>query len=137
MEAKYHFGLPFIDEEHKTLFKIAEELKKGLENEIVVDLFLTAAQLYEYVITHLEHEEQLIRDWEMYREHVSQHKRLKYKLDNVFGRINNPFFIDQSALLLELHDLVVEWLQIHILQEDAKYVGYLKAKEEIEELFAA
>lgn len=128
MDKQFNLGIDVIDNEHATLFKIGEELKKSLNGETHTDLYLTASRLYEYVLTHLEHEEKLIMEWSGYREHLGQHNRLKFELDNLFERISRPFFIDNTSLLQELHDFVIKWLQIHILKEDVKYVEFLRSK---------
>ena len=123
MEAQYKLGLSIVDDEHAKLFDLNQRLASAPADEALI----LASELYDYVFTHLVHEEQLLQGWEFFDVHVSQHKRLTFVLDNIFEKLNRPMFIDIHGALEELRTFVDEWLRVHILQEDAQYVGYLKS----------
>jgi hemerythrin len=124
----YLLGVPVIDEEHIKLFYLSNRLEAILNGTSLLSSFDIAAELYEYVWTHLKHEEELIKGWEGYASHVMQHRALTYQLDNLFEQISRPLFIDASTCILEeLRTLVVDWLTKHILVDDAQFIPWLKS----------
>lgn len=130
MDAAYVLGIPEIDKQHSRLFELNNRIKAilaGVEQGSAKDI---AAELYDYVLTHLSYEEKLIECWESYYSHVNEHRRLTFNLDNLFEKINRQHLYRESAdgYLQELAEFINNWLNVHIKEEDVLYVPYLLSR---------
>ena len=113
-------GVPEIDDEHKRIFDLIEEVDAALKSD--VDSVSTAMallnELKKYAVTHFAHEEAYmasIKDPELERQQKEHQSFVKKVNSYRFSDIT-----DETAreLLLELLDYLSKWLMSHILGSD-------------------
>lgn len=137
--SRFEMGIPILDEQHKTLFGIYQELDElqhldpALVNEKIQDVI---QRLQDYTLSHFNTEENLLREasYQDLEKQVHSHA--------TFIRLSNQFNIELSYLNpLILENMVIfikKWLFSHILKEDRKYmecvVQYLQTKEVLDDL---
>ena len=120
---EFKTGIPQIDEEHKKLFEIADQIYELKNEEFVHDKYdnirAILEQLREYTDTHFTHEEEYMRSIgykNMFMQKV-QHDALRqqmaeWDLDSIDE--NQDEAIDQMLTI------VTDWLVNHILGYDKK-----------------
>ena len=123
----YSLDNSILDEEHKTLFKIAEEAFAVVEPELKHEKIRNILnRLYEYMKVHFSHEEEYMQ--EINYPQFEIHKELH---ENIVNTINE--FVKQLATLSEdsfekeLAKLIDGTIVHHIVQEDKKIISWLKA----------
>lgn len=116
-----------LDDEHKTLFKIAEEAFAVVEPELKHEKIKNILnKLYEYMKVHFSHEEEYMQ--EINYPQFEIHKEIH---ENIVNTINE--FVEQLATLSEdsfekeLAKLIDGTIVHHIVQEDKKIISWLKA----------
>jgi hemerythrin len=117
----YELGIPAIDEQHKKLFEIANEIDKLLNNELIIDKYdhivAIVDELRDYTTEHFAAEEayMLTNKYPKFLSHKVLHNEFIEKMGSIdFGQIDN----EQNAYLKEILNFVIEWLVDHILKED-------------------
>lgn len=105
-----------IDEQHKHLLKIANEIMSMNGHNLDVDkLKSLIIELYDYVKHHFEDEEKLME--KIGYPNLEEHKRLHSEIiDDMNFHLTNPK--DIKAILVNFRRLVTRWLIDHILKED-------------------
>ncbi len=122
-------GLTEVDDQHQELFDIARELrdaiKEGNSAEIVS---ATVVKLSEYTKYHFSLEEQLMLEdnYPDYEFHKERHQKLIDKLNELQENLN-PEDFRSSLLVLEL---LINWIQNHILDDDKNYASFVFAKKQ-------
>ena len=116
-----------LDDEHKTLFKIAEEAFAVVEPELKHEKIKNILnKLYEYMKVHFSHEEEYMQ--EINYPQFEIHKEIH---ENIVNTINE--FVKELATLSEdsfekeLAKLIDGTIVHHIVQEDKKIISWLKA----------
>ncbi|WP_051302944.1 bacteriohemerythrin [Psychromonas aquimarina] len=119
-DEEYNIGIALIDEQHKKLMAVVNELinavNEDLKNEVILSCF---DKLYDYTIYHFKSEEQYFfsldkADTEL---HKLQHKHFIEQLDNVKQSLKTD---DVSNELLWY---LTDWLLIHIQHDDKKFLN--------------
>ena len=125
MKEEYLTGIPQVDEEHTRIFELAEQAYQLLQDEHRYDKYDDLVHLVEelksYTKYHFEHEEEDMEsiDYQAIFIQRAQHKAFIQKLDE--------FEVDEDGLehqdsIIELLDLITEWLIEHIVKMD-KLIG--------------
>ena len=123
-------GLKEIDEQHKELFSIADELriaiKDGKSNEIISG---SVYRLFEYTQYHFSLEEKLMAEdnYPNFEMHKNQHQKLMVRVKELQKDIV-PDDFRSSLLVLEL---LIQWIQNHILEDDRNYANFVLANKKI------
>ena len=122
-------GIPVIDDEHKRLVELCNELYKAImssQNLVRKDAVRVALkECTDYVSTHLAHEEKLMqvcgyKDFDMHKkEHTTFTKKILEKCQN----FENENFHFSMEFVKFLHS----WILSHIAHTDRLYVDDLKA----------
>ena len=119
----YSLDNSILDEEHKTLFKIAEEAFAVVEPELKHEKIRNILnRLYEYMKVHFSHEEEYMQ--EINYPQFEIHKELH---ENIVNTINE--FVKELATLSEdsfekeLAKLIDGTIVHHIVQEDKKIIS--------------
>lgn len=118
-------GFPSIDEEHRMLLTLISRIggaaeKKSPRSEIA-SIF---DRLIDYTEKHFFHEEQLFRQYGYpdAEAHIQEHKHLVGQV----VELNR----DRNAVLPEnISDFLLDWLKVHIMGSDKKYVDFFKNKD--------
>lgn len=125
MKEEYLTGIPQVDEEHTKIFELAEEVYQLLQDELRYDkyddLIKLVDELKNYTKYHFEHEEEYMEsiDYGAIFIQRAQHKAFIQKL-NEFAV--NEGDSDHEESIIELLNLITEWLIDHILKMD-KLIG--------------
>lgn len=125
MKPEYYTGIELIDDEHKELFRIADEAYQVFKDEFIVDKFdnivAIIMKLKEYAIKHFADEEEYMQSIK-YKKFLSQkveHTEFIEKLDAIdFDQMDH----NQTETLVELLEFLNDWLIHHILEKD-KLIG--------------
>ena len=122
---KYKIGLDMVDKQHEKLFVIAGriyDLVKISEDVDKYDEIVEVIQeLKDYTVFHFEAEEAYMLETNYPK--TFSHKMLHKKFIEKVSNINITSLDDnQTEYLLEMLEIVLDWLQNHILKEDVKIV---------------
>lgn len=118
-------GIKQIDEEHRRLFEIADELYELKCEEFIPDKYDNIRQILEemreYTLTHFEHEEAYMMSigYKRMFTQKSQHDALK---ETINGWNLDAIDENQDEAIEEMLHIVTDWLVNHILNED-KLIG--------------
>jgi hemerythrin len=121
----YEIDLPGIDGEHRTLFRIADELDRaraaGLDaaaQQAIVRALAT------HTIDHFAHEERLVQAsrYPLYGWHRGQHDTARARVKDILPKIEGGDPVATRVLLLFLFD----WLRSHIRLTDRMMAAYLR-----------
>lgn len=123
LKDEYLVGIESIDNEHKVLFEIADEIYQLSVNEFVPDKYDNIADLIQrlkdYTTMHFEHEEaymESIQYKKMFTQKV-QHDHFKRKLEEMdLDSIDE----NQDEAIQDLLKFVTDWLVEHIIETDKK-----------------
>ena len=123
MKDEYLTGIEMIDNEHRVLFEIAEEIHQLCHNEYIPDKFdhITnlIQRLRDYTVMHFEHEEAYMENIQykrMFTQRI-QHDNFKRKLDTMDLEIIDD---DQEQAIEDLLKFVTDWLVEHIMETDKR-----------------
>lgn len=117
-----------IDEQHRSLFRLADELQDAIISEdasgdAVADCVW---RLTDYVIQHFADEEEMM-EAAAYPE-LPVHRGLHQQLTGETMRITARFMNDEPLTAAELGPLITRWLRDHIGLADRRFVAYLATK---------
>lgn len=124
---KYSVNVAEIDEQHKKLFSLVNDMYDAMHAGKGSDMIGTViAEFVDYTDYHFKAEERLLRQngYPEYDEHKEMHDNLSRKAHSIkeaFDRGNTPTAIEVMLLL-------TNWLNTHILEEDRKYKPYAESK---------
>jgi voltage-gated potassium channel len=117
-------GVPSIDEEHRMLIRLINELEAGIEDgthrEAVAKTF---DSLVHYTVVHFQKEESLFEKYGYPEraEHVQEHRRFTARVMDL-NRDKRYIFP------LNVSELLHSWLVGHIMGSDRKYVRFFQEK---------
>lgn len=122
---EYLTGIPQIDEEHKRLFALAEEVYQLQQNEYIPDKYDNLRdvlhELRDYTNTHFDHEE-------AYMESINYKRMFTQKVQHdALRKTVEEWEIDelseeQDQMITEILELITDWLVNHIHDND-KLIG--------------
>lgn len=127
---EYSVGFKLIDEQHKRLFTIYNQLVAIKQNEVrskKVDpdvLKKIVAELVDYVHIHFLVEEEVMRVYG-YRD-LADHKKLHEQFAELVDGVATDFQKDQLVLINSFVIRIKNWLVHHVLEEDHKYKEIFK-----------
>ena len=123
--------IPLIDEQHKKLFEIGENINILLQDHVGTDSFdeilEQITELSDYTKHHFEDEENMLKEhgYENLDEHIAEHKKFIDYLDALnFDDIDD----NQEETLKELIKFIASWIFKHINNVDFKYADYIAEK---------
>ena len=125
MKPEYYIGIKMIDEQHKQLFKYADEAYELLNDEFTPDKYVRVdillEKLYDYTVKHLADEEaymESIHYNKLFTQKV-QHQAFIEKLDE-FMESHNKEEENQDEQIMKILTYLTEWLVNHILYVDGQ-----------------
>ncbi len=114
-----------IDQQHKKLVDLVNQLhdamKSGKGKEALGNIF---EKLISYTKEHFSYEEKLMES-KNYPAFLS-HKKIHFDLTNQVIDLKNKFKSGKTSLSIEVLNFLKNWLTNHILDEDKKYVPFVK-----------
>lgn len=120
---EYKLGIPIIDEQHKKLFEISENLTYMHDINELKEIFLF---LDEYLNFHFKTEEKLMEKYNY--PHLEEHKKIHDELKEKIEGYIELYFMGNFSVLDDLEELIIQWIETHILGEDKKYHSYIREK---------
>ena len=115
-----------IDEQHKGLFKLSNEIYNLVESgvddaEHFRELFII---LNDYTVEHFIYEEMYMEEkgYPQLKEHIKQHLEFSDILKELAVGIN------KDSHIKDIGEFVTTWLLQHVLDEDMKYKIFIEAR---------
>ena len=111
---------PMIDEQHKKLIDIINELFFALmEGKACVSIENIIKELHDYTVYHFSTEEKMFeeKNYEFTEEHKAEHTFFVNKIKEFRERFN----VQDSALFFDIMNFLKDWLLNHIAIMDKKY----------------
>lgn len=122
---EYSLGIPHIDEQHRKLFDIANDIYALVANQLVTDkydqIINIINELKDYTVDHFAAEELYMKEKGFRRllSHKVAHQDFIAKMNEIdLGALDES----QEEHLREILQFVTDWLVQHILVEDKQYV---------------
>jgi hemerythrin-like metal-binding protein len=122
---QYSLGIKEIDEQHKQLVEIINELYHAfMKKELDDKLGQILDQLKDYTVYHFGTEEKYFNryGYENKKQHVAQHKKYIAEIDKMVATYKEK----PSAITYKLMNFLRSWLIEHIQGTDARYVKFFK-----------
>lgn len=122
---EYGVGIPAIDEQHKKLFDIANQISELLNNQFLLDKYdqivTVLNELRDYTVEHFAAEETYMvkHKYRKFLSHKALHSDFIEKINAVdLEKIDN----EQNLYLKDILNFVTEWLVDHILKVDKEII---------------
>lgn len=127
--SKYELGLAIIDEQHKVLVQLINDMEEVLAGKQTAQYSIVFADLIKYTRYHFTTEEALMLasgyDLDEINAHIKQHKQFIDELDIV---CKDTSLITESELQIIL-SFLINWLTNHICKVDRRLVDHLEKDE--------
>ncbi|TCK92375.1 hemerythrin [Natranaerovirga hydrolytica] len=125
-------GIPTIDAQHKKLVELCGEafdLSKEIEDgkDYYDDITMILTEIKKYTVEHFEYEESLMKEagYANLLDHEMEHTFFVKKIEKLNKKeYDEPQ--EQKEFILNLSQVLFDWLSHHILETDKKYVETLK-----------
>jgi len=106
-----------IDHEHRSLIRMANDVFSVGEPQEHRDRIIgLVKELYQYMETHFENEEDIMREcnYPRYPEHMAKHREILAEMNRAIRDIRGL-----DRYIENLQDMMVHWVIRHIAQDDA------------------
>jgi len=118
---EYSLGIKEIDDQHKILFDIIDELYQSIlamQSQDVLPSII--AKLVGYAEYHFATEEKYFKEfhYEGTEEHIAQHQSFIKEVNNFKEKLNDRI----DNLDIEIVDFLENWIVGHLGDEDRKYI---------------
>ncbi len=120
---EYSLNTPQIDNQHKTLFRLAEEMHAAMAQGKGKEVMgATLARLVQYTAEHFATEERLMRitKYPMFEAHLAEHRALTKQAGELLGE----FKAGRTPITVEVLHFLRNWLDRHIKGWDLKFGAY-------------
>lgn len=124
-EERHSIGIPTIDNQHRELFVITNQLHDLLDRDLYQDdAIKILKRLYAYTNYHFASEEGLLKEYSYpdLKGHQNSHKTFTNKIKESLEGVRQK----QNYSMAPLQDFLVEWILKHIQGEDLKYAAFFK-----------
>lgn len=111
-------GIVLVDEEHKKLFELGDQIRKELKGKHHQLIPEALNALFDYTKTHFVHEEQLMlsHGFNEFRDHKIKHENFIQHLNELKTR----WEIQDPVIARDLYRFLSEWLISHVKEEDMR-----------------
>ncbi|MGB9852179.1 MAG: bacteriohemerythrin [Candidatus Kapaibacteriota bacterium] len=123
----YSVGVSIIDNQHKQLIRIINELHEGMGTGKGKDVLgKVLFELIQYVNTHFKTEEEYMKKYgyNEYEAHRYEHE----KLTDEVKRFHEDFKSGKAILSIQIMNFLRNWLMDHIIVKDKKFGKFLNEK---------
>jgi len=127
-EERYSVHIASIDEQHKKLFSLINQLHEAMSHGKANDVMQSVLkELVAYTKTHFAAEERLLesKNYQGLVAHVHQHRKFVEKL----ASFQKDFAENKATLSITLMTFLRDWLTSHILQTDHQYSDFFAGKQ--------
>ena len=122
LDNQHKSGIPLIDEQHQNLLKRISDLKsEGGPSNDTGGILESLVEINELAREHFSHEEKLLENagYDQLEKHAAQHERILYDLNDLVLSFTNNEISESSHA--ELIQLLTDWFEKHLLQEDVHF----------------
>jgi len=128
-DSRLETGIDEIDEQHRALFALANDLHDAIEADRDRDLVENAVYaLSEYVTQHFADEEALME--RAAYPAIAEHRLLHHDLTAETLRIATRYFSGDDLLPTELAPFVASWLTQHIREVDTLVASHVRGSND-------
>jgi hemerythrin-like metal-binding protein len=120
-------GIPSIDDQHKTMITMINELFDGMQEQKEKEVLESALQmLLLFTADHFQYEEMLFEqtNYPLAQEHRDEHEKLKKQVLEVRKCFDSSL---TGLISVEVSSFLRNWLLEHIRTSDKKFVPHLIA----------
>jgi len=133
-QESFSVGIEYFDNQHKKLFKIANELQEGIlksQSKEVIKVVLH--KLHDYMKTHFHDEEAFLKFYAFsdFDSHVQSH----HEFESQILKFENDIFEGKLFVPMKLMNFLENWLFDHILKDDKEFGRSLGEKEIRSDMF--
>lgn len=124
---QYSVGIPVIDEQHKKLVAMVNELYEAMSTGKGKDVLgKVLNDLIQYTKVHFQLEERLMQQhgYPEFAAHKAEHDTLTHQALDLSAK----YVKGQAALTIQTGNFLRDWLAKHIQGTDKKYAPFLQAK---------
>ncbi|MDA3834384.1 MAG: bacteriohemerythrin, partial [Spirochaetales bacterium] len=120
--ATYSVGVPEMDNQHKELIKLINNLYRAMRDKKDVDSVMHG--VVQYTVRHFQDEEALMKSIQYpgLQQHLDMHKKVVSQVQQLAERVQSREKGIEKKLLIFLK----EWLLNHIMKQDKRYGLYFK-----------
>ena len=120
-------GIDDIDDQHRQLFKWANEIASDEATLEEGQLHAALDNLEDYVYNHFRAEEYAMDkyDFDGLEKHKNQHRRLNKEVTDLFNRFKREGA--SKGLRAELQYMVTDWYVLHIKEWDKPFAKFMKS----------
>lgn len=126
-QERYSVGIREIDEQHKQLIKMINDLNDAMLAGKAKEVLLPVLnKLANYCVSHFAVEEKMF-DTHAYPEtadHKEKHHKMTSKVKALIAEVQSG----KSTIGIEVMNFLKNWLDKHIMETDKKYGPYLNSK---------
>jgi hemerythrin-like metal-binding protein len=125
---KLQTGIEIIDNQHKRLIDLVNELNEAMRNKKGKEaLGHVLKELKDYTNYHFKYEE---KEFEKFgypqaEAHRKEHDDLIRQVEELIGQFQK----DRLGISIDVLDFLTKWVKNHIMKEDMMYVPFLKDKD--------
>lgn len=119
-KSEYSVDVAEIDEQHKKIFSLINELHAAIENLKTKEILKYTMQvLVDYAVYHFATEEKYFDrfSFELTSEHKEEHELFKKRISELNQKIDN----NELEISFELIDFLEDWIINHVTDSDQKY----------------
>lgn len=132
-ESKFELGISEIDEQHKKILSIINQLDdmfEGIKSNDQVEIDKVIKEMAEYALYHFATEEKYFNlfDYEKKEEHIKIHNQYRTKISEWQEKYNET---KDSKIFFEISNFLHDWWVWHINNTDRDYIPFMKANNVI------
>ncbi len=116
-----------LDEHHKRLFELCNEMFNLIDQENKTPIYSTAkviSELHMYAIFHFTEEEKLMEQNNFPK--IEEHKKLHQAFIDKISQLKEQYENDDVLVDYDILNFLSDWLIYHILEVDSEYADYIK-----------
>ncbi len=116
----YSVGVMEIDNQHKNLVAITNELFEAINSGVTVEKIKRVTDsLVEFKVEHFATEEKYFKEfnYELADEHIAEHQRF----NDTVGSLSREYGQDAITFAFKLVDFIEDWLIKHMMIDDQRY----------------
>ena len=124
----YEIGFKLVDEQHKILIGIINELYEAQSHGTLLSAISEALdKLHDYTVYHFSAEKELFAEYHYPKaaEHLEEHEYFVLKIKELQGDLKNGNIV----LSLKTMDFLKDWTITHILGSDKAFGDFIKFQE--------
>jgi len=124
---KYSVGIREIDDQHKQLINMINELNDAMLAGKGKDALLPVLnKLASYCVSHFAVEEKMFAShaYPESADHIMKHEKMTAKVKDLIAQVQSG----KTTISIDVMNFLKNWLDKHIMETDKKYGPYLNSK---------